>query len=255
MKHLLNCIERVQYDHVHDEMLLHNLKRKIEEDPTEVVEDVKRQYNVHYSPTKVRSLSVRNDASGICLYDDECQQARFFYPRDEGLRPMLIPPIGSKNIVPYNYTKLQLGRLIPKMPKDALVCIFGHLAGWDLLPLRLVCRQWNMVLKGTHSLWKIHIARAPDKWIGLSPFHTYLKHLFLNVPSLPKLYDFFLRNPMFFKYICGLLMGHFELGPMLATRTELSIGGYRLNQTSGLTYGGRWMNIEVFLDAYRQSVI
>ncbi len=252
MKHLLKCIESVKYESVHDEMLLHNLKRKIEEDPTEVIEDVKKQYNVHYSPTKVRTLSIRNDPSGICLYDDDCQQARFIYPSD--MKPLLIPPIGCKRIIPYNYSKIRLTTL-PQLSPDAMRSIFKHLQGWELLPMRLVCKKWNSILKGTHSLWNIRISRSPDKWCGLSPFHTYLKHMFLGVTDMSKVYDFFLRNPTFFTYIVGLLIGHSELGPISMSREEISVRGYRLTRTAGLFYNGRWMNFEVFLEAYRQSIL
>jgi hypothetical protein len=121
--------------------------------------------------------------------------------------------------------------------------------------MRLVCRKWNAVLKCTHSMWKLNISRTPDKWTGLSPFHTYLKHMFLNVRDMSKVYDFFLKNHKFFVYIAGLLMGHFDLGPIVASRDELLVKGYRLNRQSGLSYNGRQMSMDLFLDAYRQSII
>ena len=254
MKHLLKCIESAQYEYVYDEMLLRNLKRKIEEDPKEVIDDVKKQYNVHYSPTKVKRLSVRSDSTGICLYDDECQQARFVYPTVNNMKPMLIPPIGSQRVVPYDYSRIKL-RTMPKLSREALISIFKHLPGWELLPLRLVCKQWAATITGTHSLWNIRISRCPDKWSGLPPFQMYVKHMFLHVANTRVIYDFFVRNPKFFSYICGLLMGHFDLGPLQIKKDEITIKGYTLHRENGLTYNQRWMSMNIFLEAYRQSII
>jgi len=254
MKHLLNCIESVKYESVQDAILLHNLKRKIVEEPTEIIEDVKRQYNVHYSPTKVRTLSIRNDSKGICLYDDDSQQARFIYPSSGNMKPMLIPPIGCKRIVPYNYSKVRLSTL-PHLHRDAMRCIFKHLPGWELLSMRLVCKKWNSILVSTNNLWDIRICRSPDRWIGLSPFHTYLQHMFLNITDMSAVYAFFLKNSKFFIYIVGLLQGHFDLGPSKITKDEICVKGYTLHRKTGLTYNDRWMNFEVFLDAYRQSLL
>jgi hypothetical protein len=252
MYHLRNCIESVKFEHVHDEMLLCNLKRKIEEDPTEIIDNVKRQYSVHYSPTKIRSLSLRKDSNGgTTLYDDDCQQARFAFP--VGLKPLLIPPVGCKKIIPYDYSNVQI--TLPHLPKDALVSIFKCLPGWELLPMRLVCKRWNTVLKTTHSLWKLHIVRSPDKWCNLSPFKTYLLHMFLEIRDMSRVYGFFLRNPKFFTYIVGLLLGHTDLGPILIGKDEISIKGYLLHRKRGLTDEGRWVDMDTFLDAYRQTLV
>jgi len=119
--------------------------------------------------------------------------------------------------------------------------------------MRLVCKKWNRILLKTPTLWIIHPSRILDSWLHLSPIETYIRHMFLGIKNVYQVYRFFLRQHKFFIYICGLMLGHFNLNPVIE-RDKVEVGGYILTR-DGLTYNGITMNVERFLDAYRQSIL
>ena len=249
-RHLRDCIESVKFESVQDGIKLQNFKRQVEENPNAIIKSVKRQYRIHYSST-LKSLTWKNDDDRVYLYDNDCQQVRLVY--EPGLKPLLIPPIGCKNIVQYNYCDEFRSPKLPRLTIDAWRSIFKFVPGWELLAMRLVCKKWNKILVGTPTLWVIHPTRFLDSWINLPPIEAYIRHMFLGIKNVYQIYRFFLRQYKFFIYICGLMLGHFNLNPIIE-KDKIQVGGYVLTKDE-LTCNGMRMNIERFLDAYRQSIL
>ncbi len=254
MHHHDKCIEFAKTEQVLDGIRLCNFKRKIEESPDDVIADVKRQYGELFPNVQLKNLRWRKSSRGsVHLFDTDCQQVRFVSDKND--KPLLIPPIGCTRTNPYDYNSVQWEMAIPKMTPDSMKCIFRHMKGWELLEMRKVCKGWNKIIVGTHSFWDLRISRNPDKWAHLSPFHLYLKHMFLNVVDEAQVVKFFFRFPDFFVYICGLIFGHTLVTPRISAEF-IKINGYELSRKDGkLYFSDKIVSLCTFLDGYRQSIL
>lgn len=76
--------------------------------------------------------------------------------------------------------------------------------------------------------------------------------MFLNYET-KEVINFFLRQSRFFIYICGLLMGHNNL-TVNVSKDGISVNLYKLTNR-GLFYNEKYVQFNVFLDAYRQSIL
>ena len=246
-KHLEYCIENIQIKKVENAIKLKNFKRKIIESPEKAKDDVKKEYEKSFKK-KLKSEYLKWDES-FSLFDTEGQQVRFVFKN----KPVMIPPIGCTKVIyfPYKDNQEPLESL-PTLTPDALRSIFKFLNGWELIELRHVCKNWNKVIVNTHSFWALHIKRFPDEWKNLSSFRLYIKHMFLNYET-KEVINFFLGQSRFFIYICGLLMGHNNL-TVNVSKNGISVNLYKLTNR-GLFYNEKYVQINVFLDAYRQSIL
>ena len=118
----------------------------------------------------------------------------------------MVPPLGCTKRVPFRYEHIEFSCSIG-LSRDNYRCIFSHLQGWDLLPLRLVSKQWNDIISNYHVLWEIRIKQQPDCWNHLRGMRLYIQHMFCNVPAERSIVSFFFRYPKFFLYICELILG------------------------------------------------
>ena len=185
----------------------------------------------------------------LSLFDTEGQQVRFVFKK----KPVMIPPIGCTKAIyfPYKDNQEPLESL-PSLTPDAFRSIFKFISGWELIELRIVCKNWNKIIVNTHSFWNLNLKRFPDEWKNLSSFRLYIKHMFLNYETKDAI-NFFLKQSRFFIYICGLLMGHNNL-TVNVSKNEISVNLYKLTN-SGLYYNEKYVQFNVFLDAYRQSIL
>ena len=135
--------------------------------------------------------------------------------------------------------------------------IFKFFQGWELTRLRLVCRHWNDIISNERSLWKLE--KLPrlviPKWTGLSPMRSYIQYMFIGVRNIRKVVLFFFKYPEFFRFICGLYVGHTNL-KMVSSVCKLIVGCYVLyRETFTLTRQGYRVNMDLFLDGYRQYIL
>lgn len=142
-------------------------------------------------------------------------------------------------------------------PDEIRLTIFKFFHGWELTRLRLVCRDWNSIISNERSLWKLE--KLPrlviPKWIGLSSMRSYIQYMFIGVRNIRKVVLFFFKHPEFFRFICGLYLGHAGL-KIVSSICKLIVGCYVLHrETSTLTRQGIIVDMDLFLDGYRQYIL
>jgi hypothetical protein len=249
MRHVDLCIETSQLEEVKNGIKLQNLKRKIQENPEYVLKRVKKHYKRAFPSSSSHS---HFEWRGCNVYDTQTQQLKMVWYNE----PIMIPPVGrDTHVVKFPYVKRQwTPRALPTLTRDTLASIFKFVPGWELIGMRTVCRQWNSVIVNNMD-WSLHIVYTPQNWAKLSPFKTYINHMFLNFESERQIVEFFLANVPFFVHICGLIVGHKSVEVTYRTKF-IDVNGYKLSKkTKRMYYGEKIVSVNTFLDAYRQSIL
>lgn len=246
MKHMKYCMEHANQKKLEDAIKLKNFKRRIEESPEKAKDDVRHEYErIYHKKLRTSDLIWKNNM----LYDLKCQQVRLVFKN----KPILIPPIGCVKTVKYPYKKYYFLDSLPSLNTDVMIKIFSYIPGWELISLRFVCKEWNHIIVNTNSLWKVYCSRCPDEWVNLSSFKLYIKHMFLNYRKQEVIQFLNKHRESFFVYMCGLLLGHKNL-KILIDSNEITVNLYKLTRNE-LYYNEKPVNLNLFLDAYRQSIL
>lgn len=251
MKHLNACIFKKRSESFESSVKLENLKRKIEDDPNSVIKSIKKQYKRTYPSPKLKlnQLSWRKKSnSDLYLYDETCQQARFVM-FDTVEQPIMIPPVGNHNIVPYNYSDICIK--VPHLTKDVLAMVFEKISSWKLLEVRRVCKDWNHFIVNNKSLWGLKDNILP-MWKNLSPIRQYVNQMFLNFKKEEIISFFFKRKGIYFVHIIKHItfVNTFNI---YIDHNYISVNNYTLTREK-LFYKKFPISIESFLESYRQCI-
>jgi len=255
-----DSIEEHHMSKMKKKIQLENFKRKIEDNEVPC-EKILKKYRSTYPNTRLfeEKIEWKHDGDLHMLYDNEAKQPRFVISNTT--EPILIPPNGCTNVKRFNYKKEQwVPNSTPALVPGAILSIFRHLNGWEILPCRLVCKKWREIATKEVALWKLNnVPRFARKlWPNSSPFKIYVQHMFINAPD-DKVVNFFFKEPAFFHHICQLLLGgggHYQL-KRSSNGTKLIVGRFMIVKQSALLICDEKsrVSIQVFLEAYRQSLL
>lgn len=225
-----------------------NLSRKLEdgEVPTAYIA---KKYRTRYPNSNLCTdflVWTRKDLGSYVLYDTRECAPRFIVSPD--CKAVFVPPTTDQKIKRFHYErKIWTPKKTPALTPDALKCVFKHLSGWDLLQCRLVCKQWHRIATNTRDLWKLQINCKPN-------VRSFIQHMFIGATDR-QIIDHLFKHPLFFLYIARLIQGRYTRLDKEGDQ-KLKAGRFMIVRKSGILVvdGIRQMSIQLFLDAYRQTI-
>lgn len=247
-------MELILKHELESQIALKTLKRKIQDDDaTDVIQIVTRDYCKKYRTCiNPKDLEWR----GFVLYDKGAMQERMHVlSRD----CQYIPPRCSRRAKVmrfshenYPFTSTHL----PSLYVDALLSVFAWLKPVELIPLRLVCRDWARIIRNHKAFWRLRENRIM-KWPGgvqfADDFALFVSHMFVGA-SRKKVVEFFFKCPMIFFHIASLSVGNGS--SVTAATSYLRYGPYALDRESGALSYSNTIPVEmgVFLNVYRDYI-
>jgi len=234
-----------------------NFKRKVVDNEIEP-ELILKRYRTEFPNAKFSERSVQwvHDDDVHMLYDKDANQPRFIM--SDTTRPLLI---GSDNVVKkFNYKQdVWTPNQLPKLCGGALLSIFKHLKGWELLACRLVCKKWARLITNQSSLWRVRNLPpfVQNYWPAeTSAFRRYVRHAFLNATDKQVIVYFF-EKPELFHFICSLLTGRQRRHQLKRSKFRIRVGRYTIVKNKAELWCDecKKISVQLFLDAYRQYLI
>lgn len=250
-----NFLEEYHLSELPKKLQYANFKRKIADDEIEP-EFILKRYRTEFPNSKFSDERVQwvHDDDMHMLYDRDAEQPLFMV--SETTRAIMI---GDNNAVKkFNYKQdVWTPRSVPTLCSGALLSIFSHLKGWELLPCRLVCKQWARLITSQNALWTL--PKLPDfvqnYWNSeVSLFRQYVRHMFLNASDKHVILYFF-RKPRLFHFICCLLMK--KKAQMKRNKHRIRVGRFMIVKSKAELWcdESKKVSVQLFLDAYRQYLV
>lgn len=253
----MNYIDDYRLSKLPKKLKYANFKRKIEADEISP-EKILKRYRYEFPNTVISSKDVQwqHDKDVHVLYDKKHKKPCFIM--SDTMTPILVNDTMVKK---FNYKKdVWTPNNLPKLCSGALLSIFKHLPGWELSRFRLVSKEWNHLITNQKSHWKL--PRLPAfvqrfwRHKNLSPFRIYIQSMFLGTTD-SQVVNFFFKEPEFFRYICILLIGNTVQLKRSTSKTRIVVGRYSICKCRGvlLCDDTQVISVQLFLDAYRQSIL
>lgn len=231
-----------------------NFKRKVADDEIEPDVILKR-YRTEFPNDKISTETIRwvHTEDTHMLYDVTLHKPRFIM--SDSLRPIMI---GEDNAVKkFDYKQeTWTPNVLPALCNGALLSIFKHMKGWELVQCRLVCKKWARLIKEENSLWELK--RSPPfvrkYWPGeTSLFKRYVCQMFLNATDA-QIIRFLYDKPQLFHFISCLYTG--KHAQMKRGKNRLRVARYMLvnhpERPELRCDNTKKISVQLFLDAYRQ---
>lgn len=230
------------------EIFTRTIKRKIEQEDedTESLTNVIIQLSHHNKRLKCKTEWRKRSNEEWLLFNKTTQEDIAYIPSDNN-GVFLLPTM--KKLKPYqipNFSDL------PTIKGDVLTCIFKKFdAAYELLDLRLVCKEWNKKIINNKFFW--HLSGIPptiNVWKCLPLYRQYIQHLFYGCTMI-QLVRFLRKNIFYFAHIIDatLAVEHNEVND------TYTCGLYTLTQTCILYKNKTLVSIDSFLGPHRLRLL